>query len=61
MGSCCWTEGVHGMEYNFRIVKTFRIFIGDGMVNDYRIVCIFGEWEVAVEYKVCMEWSIILG
>ena len=29
------------MYYGFRIVKTFRIFKGKGMVSDYWIVCVF--------------------
>ena len=29
------------MEYNFRILKAFRVFIEKGMVNDFWIVCVF--------------------
>ena len=38
-----WTVSVFGISYGFRIVKAFRTFIGNGMMNDYRIVCVLGQ------------------
>ena len=30
------------MEFNLRIVKVFRIFIGKRMISDYWILSVFG-------------------
>ena len=54
MGSSCWIEGMYGMEYNFKIVKGFRIFIEKGMVNDYWVVCVF--WK-----QVCLGCNMTVG
>ena len=42
------------MQYNFRVVKTFRIVIGKGMVNDYWTVCVYG-------IVVCLGYNMTIG
>lgn len=38
----CWIVSIFGIKYGFRIVKVFRIFTGQRMMNDYCLVCVFG-------------------
>ena len=64
MGSHCWIEGVYGMEYNFRTVKTFKIFIEKRIVNDWWIVCGFGmisKFGMKYGYKIVNAFKILIG